>query len=393
MEIIKSGFRNIFKTRVRSSLTILGVSIGVITLVIISSIGEIGTRAINDELLNMGVESVMVNVRDSSSKSLTTYNAEELEKIDGVREAIPLTCSISRISMARHSTDCMLWGVDNRAEHIISMNVLYGRLVNREDVSKNKKVCVIDEGLALNTYQRSNVVGKTIKIDFGGVYEDFEIIGVVESGMSSLQNLLSSFVPNFAYVPYTTVQTLCGRTSVDRIAVKLDSEADKEVIFSRISKAMDSALCSENSVAVNNLIKEKKQLDNILGIATTALSLIAGISLVVSGFSVMTIMLVSVSERTREIGIKKAIGAKNRSILAEIITESGLITLTGSVFGIAVGIILTFAGCLIFGVQMILNIKLILLSVAVSFVAGALFGAYPAYKASRLSPVEALRSE
>lgn len=393
MEIIKSGFRNIFKTKARSALTISGITIGVVTLVIISSIGKIGTRAINDELLNMGIESVMVNVSDASVNSLTTDNAESLEAIDGIKEAIPLTSLTAKAKLAQTESGCMLWGVDSRAEHIITMDVLYGRLINTEDLRLNSKVCVIDEELALSTYKRSNIVGKTARFSINGSYEDFEIVGVVKSGMSSLQNLLSDLVPTFAYVPYTTVQTLCGRTSIDQIAVKLDSSVDEEQVFAQISTAMDSALNRKNSVTVNNLIKQKNQLNNILGIAEAALSLIAGISLVVSGFSVMTIMLVSVSERTKEIGIKKAIGAKNRTILAEIITESGLITLTGSVIGIAVGIGVTFIGCQLFGIEMLLNTKLIVSSIFVSFIAGAVFGAYPAYKASRLAPVDALRSE
>ena len=141
----------------------------------------------------------------------------------------------------------------------------------------------------------------------------------------------------------------------------------------------------------NNLLAQKGQLDDIMNIVTTALSLVAGISLVVSGISVMTTMMMSVGERTREIGIKKAIGAKSRDICAEFLSESVIMTLIGSAAGIAFGLLTSFIGCAIAGTAFLVNVKSLLVSAGAAAVIGAVFGAYPAVKAAKMKPAEALR--
>ena len=166
---------------------------------------------------------------------------------------------------------------------------------------------------------------------------------------------------------------------------------DDSDIVGDVKAALNNASGTADAFVANNLLSQKKQLDDILMIVTTSLSLVAGISLVVSGISVMTTMMMSVGERTHEIGIKKSIGAKNSDICIEFLSESVLLTLMGSLAGIAGGLLIAWVGCLVLGVPFTVNIPTLVVSSAAAVAIGAVFGAYPAYKAASLKPVDALR--
>lgn len=220
-------------------------------------------------------------------------------------------------------------------------------------------MCVIDEQFAQRSYGRSNIVGKKLNIFLGGKYHEFEIIGVASSGLSSLQGMLSNIMPGFMYIPISTMQQLTGRSTYDKLAVKLtDMETDISVVEA-VSSALDRANNTTDGYIVNNLLSQKAQLDDILSIVTTALSLVAGISLAVSGISIMTTMLMSVTERTREIGIKRSIGATSFDICREFLAESVLLTILGSAAGTAAGLLISGIGCVIAGVPFQVNLAMI----------------------------------
>ncbi len=390
-DFIRKALVNIFRSKLRSFLTIAGISIGVLSVVVISSIGEVGTHTINSELGNMGIDSVMV----SSGLDFGVMSADEVEAIrtvEGVQSAMPLMAELSQCRLIDTVTRCMVWGVDQNANRIISLESIHGRLVDRGDLLSNNNVCVIDESIAMEAYQRTNVIGKKINVYIGGGYKEFEIIGVVKSGVSTLQNLLSDIIPCFVYIPFTTMQGMTGRASFDQVAVKLSDNSGNSDTPELIKQTL-SKLNGGTPINVNNLLKQKQQLNGILGIVSVVLSVIAGISLIVSGLSIMTVMLTSVSERTREIGIKKSIGATNKDIMLEFVLEAIMLTMIGSIIGISIGVGLSALGCIIMGTGVLLNFSLIAFTFIFSLVMGLMFGAYPAYKAAKLKPIDALRYE
>lgn len=384
---------NIFRSRTRSLLTMAGIAVGVFSVVVISAVGAVGTEQVSKTLITMGVDTLLVQPAENSvSVALYDSDLTAVRAVDGVSDVMPLMSSMTQAKMINRRLECYVWGVDKSADKLISLNAKHGRLVNNSDSAARLKVCVIDEQFAMETYGRSNVVGKNISILLGGKYHDFEIIGVAKSGLSSLQGMLSNIMPGFMYIPITTMQSLCGRTSYDRIAVKLtDADGSSEIVktitgeLNRINGHTDGYSC-------NNLLSQKSQLDDILSIVTTSLSLVAGISLVVSGISVMTTMMMSVSERTREIGIKKSIGAKKRDICVEFLSESVALAVMGSSVGAVAGIITAVIGCALAGVEFIPNLTALFAAIGAAALIGALFGAYPAYKAAALPPVDALRA-
>lgn len=381
---------NIMRSRVRSLLTMAGIAIGVLSVTLISAVGTIGTAQVNSTLITMGVDTMLVSAAGNSlSAKLTDDSIKAVSHVDGVTDVMPLMAAVSEGNMIGRRVDCYIWGVDRSADKLISLTAKHGRLINSADTSARSKVCVIDEAFALSTYGRSNITGKTIRLFLGGKYHDFEIVGIAGTGLSGLQGALSNIMPGFMYIPITTMQTLCGRSTYDRLAVKI--EGNDPSITENVRTAAGNVSGGADSYVINNLLSQKDQLDDILSIVTTSLSLVAGISLVVSGISVMTTMMMSVGERTREIGIKKSIGAKNSDICLEFLTESILLTLIGGSAGILSGLALTAAGCIMLNVPFTVNWMSLILSAGAALLTGALFGAYPAYKAATLKPVEALR--
>ncbi len=389
---ITKALINILRCRTRSFLTMSGIAIGVLSVVLISTVGAVGTQQVNSTLVTMGVDTLLVQTSDNTvSLTLTDDSVSAVRRVEGVADVMPLMASMTEAKMIGSRLDSYVWGVDKTADRLISLEAIHGRLITAADTASNAKVCVIDEAFALETYGRSNIVGKKVTLFLGGRYHDFEIVGIASTGLSGLQSMLTNIMPGFMYIPITTMQQLCGRSTYDRLAVKIDSVDDAAVISS-VEQALDSLNGSTDGFTANNLLSQKKQLDDILSIVTASLSLVAGISLVVSGISVMTTMMMSVGERTHEIGIKKSIGAKNSDICIEFLSESILLTIMGSTAGICGGLALSWLGCLVLGVPFTVSWASLFISSGAAAVIGAVFGAYPAYKAATMKPVDALRS-
>ncbi len=391
-DYIISGTRNVFRKKVRSILTIAGIAIGVLSVVVISTIGEVGKSAINQEIDSIGMSGLTIRTVKSGSQ-LFTAQIQSVEALEPVSEAIPLMLEYTESTLRGVKTDCAVWGIDSGAQNVVSMQLLYGRYINQADVASNAAVCIVDESYAEKVYKRTNIVGKTIYISMNGRSEPFEIIGVVKTGGSLMQGLIGNYIPCFVYTPYTTLKSHTGKSNFDQIAVKLKSEVDPELAAKEIKASLTGVLGSGENIRVENLAAQREQLDNILGIVTLVLSVIAGISLVVAGLSIMTVMLVSVSERTKEIGIKKSIGASRHKIMMEFLTESCLISGVGSLEGVARGRLLWVRGCTALGLTPRIHREMILFSVLFATGTGVLFGVYPAMQAAKLRPVDALRSE
>ena len=391
-DYVINGSKNVFRKKMRSILTMAGIAIGVVSVIVISTIGEIGKNTINREIDNIGMSGLTVRTIKSASRLFTTQ-LNEVKELDSVSDAMPLMLEYTESSMRGLKTDCAVWGIDHDAQKIVSMKLLHGRYINKSDVASNASVCIVDGKYAQKIYKRTNIVGKTMRISMNGRQELFRVIGVVETGGTIMQSLIGSYVPCFVYIPYTTLKSYTGKSNFDQIAVKLKPDRDPNLAAKEIKSSLSAVVGSSNNIRVENLVAQREQLDKILEIVTLVLSIIAGISLVVAGLSIMTVMMVSVSERTREIGIKKSIGASRCKIMMEFLTESFLISGIGSLAGLAVGAIFSALGCVAAGIPPLLNRGMILFSVLFATGIGILFGVYPAMQAAKLRPVDALRSD
>ncbi len=382
---ISKSMRCLFNNKLRVFLTILGIAVGVTSVVIVSSIGNIGTKAINSEMSGMGMDNIIITASNLDISAL-----EDVKSAENVRDAMPLMNNITEIEICNKKSSAMIWGVNEDADKVVDLEVKYGRLINQGDVNKSNDVCIVDTAISEFGYKRENIVGKKITVNFGGNLKELEVVGVVESGVSSLQNMLGGFIPDFVYVPYSVMQKNMGSESFDNITVKVLDENDTDSAVFTIENVLKAKNNCED-IRIENLLSQKDRMNNIMNIATLALSVVAGISLIVSGISIMTVMLVSVNERTREIGIKKSIGATTNDILAEFLLEAVLITFIGGFIGFVLGTGISVLAGNLLGIENNVNFSVGFGVLAVSIIIGVIFGVYPAKKAANLKPVEALR--
>lgn len=396
LEMLKIAVRNLTRKSMRTWLTIASISIGIASVVVIGAIGDAGKAAVTSELDNMGITGLSVSTAAYGTSTTVHLQMDELNAIrelPSVENAMPLIMYYTDSTLKGEKSDSLVWGIDSGAKQVISLELLHGRLINKNDVEDTAKVCLVDQNYALTTYGRENIVGKTMQILMNGNEETYEVIGIVSAGSSIMQNVIGNYVPSIVYVPYTSLQEYAVINKFDQIAVKVNAGSDVEDAQSSIISALDQVSGTTGAFHAENLAKQRDQLMSMLDIITLVLSLIGGISLIVAGLGIMTIMLVSVTERTREIGIKKAIGAKNHKIMVEFLLEAVFITAIGSLLGALVGLGISMLGLMAVGMSAAIQWPTILNAIGVSMLIGVFFGVYPAYKASKLRPVEALRIE
>ncbi|MBR6408570.1 MAG: ABC transporter permease [Clostridia bacterium] len=386
---ILTVFKEIWTRRLRHSLTVLAIAVSVSAVVVIGAIGQTGKTLVTRELDSLGLDGITVGASADSSGGLSAEQLNSIKSLSFVERATPIVTQYTKSVLRGSKTDCLVWGIDSGCDSLISLDLLYGRNISRKDVSSNARVCLIDKTMAEDRYGRENIVGKTIGVLLGGKYADMEIIGIVKADSSLLQSV-SAYIPSFVYMPYSSLMSMSDSKSYNQIAVQLESSCDADAA----SRAIVGSLSSGGGEYYSeNLAKQRDKLTNMLDMITMVMSAIGFVSLLVAGLGIMTCMIVSVRERTREIGIKKAIGARKTAIMAEFLAESAFISLVGCIFGITLGELLCLAGSGLLGISVYAPFESLVLCAAVSVAAGLVFGVYPAAKAAGMKPVDALKGD
>lgn len=396
-DYLVSAFRNLYRHKMRSLLTMTGIVIGIFAVTTVLSIGISVQTAVNQEFQKLGLNGVILSARENETGQNGLFDSGTLEAINAsfndVRYAMPLLFYLGKTAGLSGQVDCVVWGIGDNAQDVISLSPVYGRMFSSGDLDNGARVCVIDEETALSLYKRRNITGKTVELTVSGRTLEFDVIGVVSKSASDLGGLVSGYIPSFVYIPYTTLQGLTGTDLFDKIVVQFRDGADIERLGIKIAQHIMKQKNVYSGYYMENLVSQKNRVNNVLGIVTVFVSAVAGISLVVGGLGIMTIMLVAVNERKREIGIKKAVGATHGKILAEFLFEALIISLIGGTAGIGVS-----TACLkmvkpLFGFTARVNVPVLFLSLAFCALIGTVFSVYPAKKAASLNPIEALRYE
>lgn len=405
---IKMAYKDIMAYRSRSTLTVLGIAIGITAIILVMAIGDSAKKSIVSQIQDLGATNVYImpgKMRDAMQSggmgqdSLKEKDLEDLSKKSNVPnlESITPVCSSSGYaSFGSESYRVIILGGAPEAFDLIKLSVEYGDLFTQEDVDSKASVVVIGSKVAEKLFGQDNPLGQKIKIKD----KTFRVIGVTApKGQSGGMNYDDSVI-----MPYTTLQQkILGTKYFQELTAKIDKEenlptaiSDMEAVL-RMNHNIDDP--SKDDFSIQTQADIVKSVNSVLGVLTILLSSVAAISLVVGGVGVMNMMLTSVTERTKEIGLRKALGATNKHILIQFLTEAVLLTSGGGLFGIFFGFVLGYGLITIFNISGTFSfvfsfpVSGAILGVLVSAIVGFTFGIYPAYQASKKSPMDALRYE
>lgn len=272
LDLIRSAYRSLGRKRGRTVLTILGIAIGVASVILIGNISQCGTNALTTELESLGLGGLTISCNAEANVSLDEEDLNLVKHCDQVEQATPILMQSTSVTVRDEETNALLWGIDTSASQIVSIQILYGRMFSNKEVSTAANVCLVDEAFSQKAYHRSNIIGKHISIQCGGAMEDFEVVGIIKTGSGLLQNMLGNYIPTFVYIPYTTMQTSMGRSNFDQIAVKIDSNSNVDRAGNSITAILNQNNGTSDAFVSNNLAKQKDGLTSILDIVTLVLS-------------------------------------------------------------------------------------------------------------------------
>lgn len=386
-QAIKISFKNITMNKLRAILTMLGIIIGVAAVIALTSLGMGASQSVSDEVSSLGSTTVSISLSgNSSDEEVVTYDElmsfEDLSEVEAVSPTVTTSSTLKNGTTS--SEGVTVAGVNTSYEDVNDITVRTGRNIMDIDLDNRNKVVVLGSNVATELFGFSNAVDQSIKIDG----TTFKVIGVLEEQGEEL----SGSVDDQVLIPFTTAQRFIGQTYVTSATVKMSSEDAVEIGMAKIEQDLYNQFGGdETSYSVRNQSSVSDALDSVSNTMTLLLAGIASISLIVGGIGIMNIMLVSVTERTREIGIRKAIGAKKKDIMLQFLIEAVVLSAFGGILGALIG--LGSAEVLSSMLDMTMQITWWIVGGSVSFsiLIGIIFGIFPANKASNLSPLEALR--
>lgn len=382
--VTKMAFQSIFSNKMRTFLTMLGIIIGVFAVVVLISIGQGATSGVTESISSMGSNIISVNVFDRR-KSIDFKDINEFNKLEGVKSVTPVYNTSATVKYDLETTDVSITGGNENYMSINNYEVKAGRALTPVDVDFRNKVAVIGSTTSEDLFGKDNPINKEISLDG----EKYTVVGILKDKESSIAGDSNDIV----IVPVTSLMRQYSTNQINSITVQAKSAEESIAAKENIESFLLDYFEDKDSYRVFSQDEMLETLSDVTGMLTAMLGGIAGISLLVGGIGIMNIMLVTVTERTREIGVRKAIGAGRANIMVQFLIESSVMSGVGGIIGAVLGMTASYIISDIMGISYVINIPVILGAFLFSLFVGVFFGLYPANKASKLKPVDALRYE
>jgi putative ABC transport system permease protein len=411
-DIFKTSLKNLKHSKLRSFLTILGIVIGVAAVIILMSLGESAQNYLLNQIKGVGSNLIFVIPGSSASSrfqtpaaslgiNITTLKPKDVEALKrepSISGVAPIVNGIGIISYLNKNQKITYQGTNEEFFIIRNFKAEKGRVLTKSDVESGNKVILLGNSLAKTLFENSDPIGKFVRLN----NTPFQVVGVLESKGVGVMGVDQN---NIAILPVTVAQNeLLGITHYNMLFIEASPLYNINFVQNRITSVLRQTHNIGESKDDDFTVRTQEDilslLGNITSVMTVFLAAIASISLLVGGIGIMNIMLVSVMERTREIGLRKAVGARTKDILNQFLVESALLTFLGGIIGIIVGLFVSFASSFVItnfikieGWEFTLPPYAIFLGSGVSILIGIVFGFYPARQAAQKSPIEALRYE
>ena len=415
-ENIRLAFSGLWANKMRSLLTMLGIIIGIGSVIAIMTVGSSLTASVESGMQELGAGNITVSLtqKSDSSEGARMFRASEYREEDLITDemiaqfrtdfgdsllAVGLSEMMGSYTVEQNgaSAPVSATGVNADMETVGGVNLVTGRFLTEEDSEKQRRVAVVSDVFCEELFGSQDPIGKTFEITQGTKNETFYIVGVYEYVDSGMTLASEDDVPTTSmYVPIGTAKDITGASDgYSSITVVGSSLTDSTAFMNNVENYFASFYTHNDSytVTASSLESMLESLTEMMNTISLAIAVIAGISLLVGGIGVMNIMLVSITERTREIGTRKALGATNGSIRLQFVVESVILCLVGGAIGVAAGVGLGAMGANLLGYAASPSIASIAVAVGFSVSIGLFFGWYPANKAAKLDPIEALRYE
>ena len=396
VETFRQAIQNVWSNKLRTFLTMLGIIIGVMAVIVIVGLGNGMTQSMRDSFSALGTNTLSINIWGYGSRTVTVEDVYAIgtknpDLIRSISPQIDFSSNTPKVGTTtyRYST---VAGVDENFTSMKNYTVAQGRGLQYMDMKDNKQVCVIGDYLNRVAYGGRSV-GQTIKL---GPYK-FRIVGVLNAKVNNT-SMQQGSDDDCIYLPYTTAMRLSNTAMASSYIAIMSDESKANEAKAAVEAYLTDLFKSDSAFYVYSASEWLEEMNNMINMVIVVLTGIASISLLVGGIGIMNIMLVSVTERTREIGIRKALGAKERVILSQFVVEAATTSALGGVLGIVLGYIVSMAANHILpmisssiAVTVSPSFNSIAVAFGISVFIGVLFGYLPAKRAARLNPIEALR--
>ena len=398
-EYIKMAVHNIMANKGRSFLTMLGIIIGIASVIAIVSVGEGTKNQMNSEIDDIGGGQIAISVSDEAQTDeewITADDVEAIRAVDGI-EGVNVSDSFSgETTTGKGNFSLMLTGEGPDAKLLNNATMKHGVYFGENEVQEAKNVCVLSDADAKRLFGTDDVVGMTVDVNCYGLTKSLRICGVTtQKENGTFVSYTYEGMPVTINVPYTTMNEFTGVSDYFfSVTMQTDKSLNSQDVADKVVKLMEKRhqCAGKDYFQVQSFQDIMSSMNQMLDMVTAFISFVAGISLLVGGIGVMNIMLVTVTERTREIGIRKALGAKTSTILFQFLTESVILCLLGGLIGLILGSVGAFAVASYMNIPIEMKFSTIVIAVGFSTAIGVFFGIYPARRAAKMQPIDALRS-
>ena len=373
---------------------IFTVFIAVMASFSVSVISSLGKQIITDEMYTMGLDGMTASAYTSDGNNATDivfYNT--LSGMYEISDISPVICSTTTATFSNGIfVETMGWGIDYSAAEIISLNIMNGRMINDVDIEGSSRVCLIDKNLAEKIYKRDNINGKTVALTIGGKTELFKIIGTNEKESNILNALTGEVIPDFIYIPYTTMHRLSSKNAFDQIIFRSSDTTQSASEFKQ-KVVNENYRYRNHTIKLTNLSGQKEQILKISDTAFLSLFAVSCVAVVVCSMAVGSSVNTAVISRQKDIGIKISMGASRWNITTEFLSAALISCLIGIFYAGVLIFVLMKIVTQIFGIYFIADYSLIVFSVFATIVLTVIFSFSPSYNAAKMSPIKALNRE